>query len=55
MHVHGEIRAGGASVEESEVVLDYVPPGARRRGALQFRTDPSEHELEVRVTGFASP
>ena len=55
VHVHGALRRNEAPVEESEVVLDYVPAGARRRGALQFRRAPAAHELILRVTGFSPP
>jgi uncharacterized protein (TIGR02588 family) len=55
VHVHGALWSDGRQLEESEVVLDYVPLGAQRTGSLQFRGDPAGHELIVRVTGFSAP
>lgn len=55
VQVQGELLSEGKPVEESHATLDYVPEAATRRGALQFRRDPAEHRLDVRVVGFEFP
>lgn len=55
VQISGALRQGGANVEESQAVFDYVPIAARNHGALQFQHDPREMEVELRVTGFAEP
>lgn len=55
VQVHGELRSGAERVEESQVTLDYVPVGADRSAALNFRNDPAAHRLVVRVVGFTPP
>jgi len=53
--VRGTLRRGEATVEESDVVLDYVPERSQRRGGLYFRADPARHELVLRPLGYAEP
>lgn len=53
--VEGTLSAGGERVETAEVVLDYVPAGARRRAGLIFSRDPRTHSLEIRALGFDTP
>lgn len=53
--VGGDLKNGKATVEESETTLDYVPQNSTRRGWLFFSSDPSRHELELRVKGYTEP
>lgn len=53
--VGGELRSGGAAVEESEATLDYVPEHSARAGGLIFTRDPSGYELQLRVKGYRKP
>lgn len=53
--VEGTVRAGEATLETSEVTLDYVPPGSGRTGALLFENDPRAHALDLRAHGHADP
>lgn len=42
-------------VETSTATIDYVPGESRRNAALIFTTDPRQHSLALRVTGFSRP
>lgn len=53
--VVGELRTAPDSTETSEVTLDYVPGGSRRRGGLFFRSDPRRGALQLRAAGFQDP
>lgn len=53
--VRGRLGAGEPPVAEATTTLDLVPEGARRRGGLQFRSDPAAHPLELRATGWTRP
>jgi uncharacterized protein (TIGR02588 family) len=53
--VRGSLREGSALVAESEATIDWVPGRSSAGATLLFDVDPSRHELDVRVTGFADP
>ncbi len=53
--IRGELRQDGATVEESETVLDFLPQQSERRGTLLFSSDPAASELTVRPLGFREP
>lgn len=55
LHVEGELRADTGQVETSEVTIDYVPAGARRKAVLWFTHDPRRHHLTIRPTGHDLP
>ena len=55
VRVRGELRSGGASIEQREAVLDYVPGKGSAEGGLVFEHDPRAHELELTAEGFARP
>ena len=54
VQIRGEHRASGEP-EEAESVIDYVPPGSRRRGGLTFATEPDPASLKVRALGYREP
>lgn len=47
--------AGGAPLEASEVVLDYVPAASERGGGLFFSHDPKVYPLKLRAQGYQEP
>lgn len=53
--VGGELQQGGATVEESEATLDYLPEHSEREGGLFFTRDPARYELKLRAKGYAKP
>ena len=55
VEVRGELRRGGAVVEESRVTFDYVPGQGRARGGLFFERDPRGYQLTLRPEGYAEP
>lgn len=55
VEIEGQLKSGGASIETSSAVLDYVPGHSRRSGGLFFREDPRRHQIEVRALGFQTP
>lgn len=55
VEIKGELRDGNEVVEESSVVLDYVPQKSERRGALTFTTDPEGYELRLYAGGYIEP
>lgn len=55
VEIKGELRNGEAVVEQSSVVLDYIPQNSERRGALTFTADPAGHELHLFAGGYVEP
>jgi len=55
VEIEGQLKSGGASIETSSAVIDYVPGHSRRSGGLFFREDPRRHQIEVRALGFQTP
>jgi len=55
VEIEGQLKSGGASIETSSAVIDYVPGHSRRSGGLFFREDPRRHRIEVRALGFQTP
>ena len=55
VEIEGQLKSGGASIETSSAVFDYVPGHSRRSGGLFFREDPRRHQIEVRALGFQTP
>lgn len=55
VEIKGELRDGDQIVEESSVVLDYVPQKSERRGALIFTADPDGHQLRLFAGGYIEP
>jgi uncharacterized protein (TIGR02588 family) len=55
LHVEGELRGDAGPVETSDVDIDYVPAGARRRAVLWFTQDPRTLHLQIRPTGNDLP
>src|SRR5690606_22136101 len=55
VHVRGALERNGATVEESQATVDFVPVDAERSGVLQFETNPNGATVRVRVTGFDKP
>ena len=55
VRVAGELLEGDSAVERSEVTIDYVPAGSKRRAVLWFSRDPARHRLDVRPTGHDEP
>ncbi|HVE78455.1 MAG TPA: hypothetical protein VNA89_06325 [Gemmatimonadaceae bacterium] len=53
--VRGRLLADTGAVDESEVVIDFVPAKSRRRAALVFAEDPRVHRLELRPLGYDRP
>lgn len=50
----GEVRQGEAVVEESDVVLDYLPARSEQKGALLFNSDPRDR-LQIKAAGYSEP
>ena len=55
VEIEGQLKSGGATIETSSAVIDYVPGHSRRSGGLFFRQDPRRHQIEVRALGFQAP
>lgn len=55
VEIEGLLKSGGATIETSSAVIDYVPGHSRRSGGLFFRQDPRRHRIEVRALGFQAP
>lgn len=55
VEIKGELRDDKGVVEESSVVLDYVPQKSERRGALIFTADPNRHQLRLFAGGYIEP
>lgn len=55
VNVRGEVSDGNRSVEDAEVVIDYVPAHSKSSGALFFREDPRGREVPIRVVGYSDP
>ena len=55
LRVAGELMEGDSTVESSEVTIDYVPAGSKRRAVLWFSRDPARYRLDVRPTGPDEP
>jgi uncharacterized protein (TIGR02588 family) len=53
--IEGELVVPDGATERAEAVLDYLPPGSDREGALLFTMDPGRGELRLRATGYAKP
>jgi uncharacterized protein (TIGR02588 family) len=53
--VRGRLLADTGMVDESEVVIDFVPARSRRRAALVFAEDPRAYRLELRPLGYDRP
>ena len=53
--VEGVLRQGATAVEESAIVLEYVPAGSWRRAALLFARDPRQFDLSIRARGYEQP
>jgi len=46
---------GGAPVERSELVLDYLPRRSSRMVGLIYRNDPRAYSLSLRAVGYQVP
>lgn len=55
LSISGELSDGGAAVETSEIVLDYLPAESERQGGLIFRNDPARYELRLEAKGYVDP
>ena len=55
LEISGRLLSEGELVEESQVVLDYLPARSQREGGLFFRNDPANLELDIRASGYADP
>jgi uncharacterized protein (TIGR02588 family) len=55
VEVRGELRQGGAVVEERRATFAYVPGRGEARGGLVFQHDPAGYTLETTVEGYADP
>jgi len=55
VRVLAELTVDGEVVEEAEQEFDFVAVDETRSGEFVFSTDPSEGELELRVTSFQEP
>ena len=55
LSISGALLDGAQVIEESEVVLDYLPPRAEREGGLIFRSDPAGYELRLEAKGYLDP
>jgi uncharacterized protein (TIGR02588 family) len=53
--IRGVLRQGGAIVEESHAVIDYVPGQSERKGGLFFTRDPRQGALELYSGGYSDP
>ncbi len=53
--VEGELYDASGTVETSEVVIDYVPAGSKRRAGLLFSRNPREYSIQIRAKGFDTP
>lgn len=53
--LRGSLRDGSVIVAESEATIDWVPGRSSAGATLLFDVDPSRHELDARVVGFADP
>ena len=53
--VRGRLLADTGVVDESAVVIDFVPARSRRRAALVFAEDPRAYRLELRPLGYDRP
>ncbi len=55
VNVRGEILDGDRTVEDAEVVIDYVPAQSKSSGALIFREDTGGREVRMRAVGYSDP
>lgn len=53
--VRAELAMGDQTVEESELVFDFLSGGEAEEGAFIFTHDPAEGQLELRVGGYRLP
>lgn len=55
VRVVGHLMSGTAVVETAEIEFDYLPAGSTQRGGLFFDRNVPDHELRLRVLGYAAP
>jgi uncharacterized protein (TIGR02588 family) len=57
LKVQGALRRAGESLEQSEFVLDYLPPDSVREGGLFFSNDPRGDgvDLTIAASGYHEP
>ena len=55
LSIIGELLDGAQVVEESEIVLDYLPAHGERLGGLIFRNDPARYDLRLEAQGYVDP
>jgi uncharacterized protein (TIGR02588 family) len=55
VEIAGLLTRGGATVEDSHVVIDYLPGRSVARGGLWFTQDPRQGELILRALGYVDP
>jgi uncharacterized protein (TIGR02588 family) len=57
LKIVGELLRSGESIEQSEFVIDYLPPDSLREGGLFFSNDPRAEGMELRMepAGYHEP
>jgi uncharacterized protein (TIGR02588 family) len=55
LHIKGELRRDGSTIERSAAVLDYLPSSGEREGGLIFRENPNSYELRLAPEGYVDP
>ncbi|WP_137387744.1 hypothetical protein [Rhodoligotrophos defluvii] len=53
--VRGRLVDGAELIEEREVIFDYVPAHAERRGGFIFQNDPRTFALQLQPDGYSEP
>jgi uncharacterized protein (TIGR02588 family) len=53
--VEGELWGGGAVVERSRTVIEYLPSRSRKQIGLFFSNDPKRFDLKMRPHGYEEP
>lgn len=51
----GRLAENGRTIEESQVLLDYVAAESRSAGALLFAENPAGRTLDIRPVGYTDP
>ena len=53
--VVGRLADGGRTIEENQVIFDYVAAESKSTGAILFENDPAGHTLVIRPAGYTDP
>jgi uncharacterized protein (TIGR02588 family) len=53
--IEGALKPPSGEEEKSEITIDYVPGRSERSGALFFKSNPVNSDLQIRPLGYEKP